>query len=208
MKNTTIAVLSFLWFWANFASNNNHVSAEAGLKPNIMKTFKKTFLVLMAVVAVSLTSCKKDDDGGDGGGAGEGTMTANVSGSGSFTSMEIATVATETTQAGVTTIRVQGSNAEGRAIVLTISPYEGTGTYEISENSVFTFATYSETDVNNPLDTQFWNAPYENSGVVGEIQISEKTDTNIKGTFNFLGKNPDNGSEKSITDGSFNVNFQ
>ncbi len=43
-----------------------------------MKTFKKSILVLMAVMAISLTSCKKDDDGGGGGGAASGTVEAKV----------------------------------------------------------------------------------------------------------------------------------
>ncbi|MCB0456671.1 MAG: DUF6252 family protein [Flavobacteriaceae bacterium] len=170
-----------------------------------MKTFKILSLFLFA--GLVLASCKKDDDGGNGGGAGEGTVTAKINGS-TFTSLEIATVATEVTQAGVTTVRIQGSNSDGLGIVLTISPYEGTGTYEISDASVFTYATYIETDINNPLNSQSWNAPFESSGVVGEIKISEKTDTKIKGTFNFTAKNPDDNTTKQITEGSFNANFQ
>ena len=40
-----------------------------------------------------------------------------------------------------------------------------------------------------------------------EIKVSEVTNTNIKGTFNFKGKNAD-GSFKDVTEGSFDVNFQ
>ena len=79
IQNTTIAVLYTVWVWNNFVSTNNHVSASGGtLNPNSMKTFKKSILVIMAIVAVSLTSCKKDDDGGGGGGAGSGTVVAKV----------------------------------------------------------------------------------------------------------------------------------
>lgn len=171
-----------------------------------MKTLNKTILVLMAVIAVSLTSCKKDDDGGgDGGGgqAGSGQIIAKVNGN-NFTSMEIASKATLASG----TLILQGSDASGKGIFITMNNYDGVGTYEFSDSNVFTVGTYIETDINNPQNSKTWTAPYEGSGVVGEIRISEKTDTNIKGTFNFTGKNVNgDNSLKNITDGSFNLNF-
>ncbi len=172
-----------------------------------MKNFKKSILVLMAVVAVSLTSCKKDDDGGGGGSAGSGTVVAKVGGS-NFKSMEIASTATETTAGGSTTITIQGSDANGKGIFIYINNYDGIGTYEFSDSNVFVNATYVEANINNPLDSKTWSAPYTDSGVVGEVSISEKTDTKIKGTFNFTAKNV-NGDQslKNITDGSFNLDL-
>lgn len=172
-----------------------------------MKIFNKTILVFMAVVAISLTSCKKDDDGGGGGQAGSGTVVAKVGGS-DFKSMEGASIATQTTGGGITKVTIQGSDASGKGIVITIHNFDGTGTYEFSDADVFVVGTYIETDINNPQNSQTWTAPYENSGVVGQLKVSEKTDTNIKGTFNFTGKNV-NGDQslKNITDGSFNLNF-
>ncbi len=175
-----------------------------------MKFINKTILVLMAVVAVSLTSCKKDDDGGDGGGgqAGSGTVVAKVNGSG-FTSMEIASTASITNAGGTSTVSLQGSDASGKGIFIIINSFEGTGTYEFSDSNVFVVATYIEVDINNPQNSQTWSAPYQGSGIVGEVVVSEKTDTNIKGTFNFTAKNV-NGDQslRNITDGSFNLNFQ
>ena len=102
-------------------------------------------------------------------------------------------------------IRVQGSNSDGEGMVLTIMGFEGTGTYELGgEISIFTNAIYTETDLSNPMDTQTWLAPYDET-IVGEIQVSEKTATNIKGTFSFSGKNEEGGTIKEVTSGSFNV---
>ena len=162
----------------------------------------------MAIVAVSLTSCKKDDDGGGGGAAGSGTVVAKVGGS-NFRSLEIASTASQSSGGGTTTITLQGSDADGKGIFIIINNYDGTGTYEFSDSNVFVTATYVEANINNPMDSQTWSAPYQNSGVVGEVNISEKTDTKIKGTFNFMAKNV-NGDQsiKNITDGSFDLNFQ
>ena len=168
-----------------------------------MKTLNKTILLLMAVIAVSLTSCKKDDDGGGGGSAASGTLAAKVDGS-SFNSMEMTSFATLTSG----TLILQGSNASGKAISIIINHYDGIGTYEFSDSNVFVVGTYVETNINDPMNSQTWTAPYDNSGVVGEVKISEKTDTNVKGTFHFTAKNS-NGDQslKSITDGSFNLEF-
>ncbi len=163
----------------------------------------------MAVVAVSLTSCKKDDDGGDvgGGQAGAGTIAAKVNGS-NFSSMEIASRATISTGGGTTTLILQGSDASGKGIVITMNNFDGVGTYEFSDSNVFMVGTYIETDISNPQNSNTWTAPYEGSGVVGEVKISQKTDTAIKGTFNFTGKNVNgDNSLRNVTDGSFDLNF-
>ena len=174
-----------------------------------MKKLKNSILVLMAVMAISLTSCKKDDDGGSGGGgqAGAGQIVASVNG-GNFTSLEITSKATQSSGGGTTTLILQGSDASGKGIFITMNNFDGVGTYQFSDSNVFLVATYIETNINNPTDSQTWTAPYQDSGIVGEIKISEKTDTNIKGTFNFTGKNV-NGDQslRNVTDGSFNLNF-
>lgn len=172
-----------------------------------MNTIKKTILVLMAVVAVSLTSCKKDDDGGGGGSAGSGQIVANIGGT-NFSSLAITSAARISTGGGVTIVTLQGNDSSGNAIVMIINGFEGPGTYEFTDENVFVTGSYMKIDVNNPTDAQTWSAPYNGSGVVGNIKVSEKTDALIKGTFNFTGKNMNgDGSLKNITDGSFNLNF-
>lgn len=174
-----------------------------------MKTFNKTILVLLAVVAISFTSCKKDDDGGDGGGnGGAGLVSAKVNGT-TFTSLEITSFAIVVSQSGFSSLAVQGNDASGKAISLQLSGYEGVGTYEISDSNVFSLVSYGEIDVNNPTNGETWFAPYENSGVVGEVKVSEQTDTRVKGTFQFMAKNQ-NGDQsiRNITEGTFDVKIQ
>lgn len=169
-----------------------------------MKTIK--FLSLFLFASLIITSCKKDDDGGDDSTAAAGTITAKVNGT-TFTSIELATTANQVTAQGVTTITIQGSDASGKGIVMIINAFDGVGTYEITDSNVFTSATYLEANVNNPTNSQTWTAPFQDSGVVGQIQISNKTDTNIQGTFNFTAKNSNDQSERNITEGSFNMNL-
>ncbi|MDC8001075.1 DUF6252 family protein [Aequorivita todarodis] len=172
-----------------------------------MKLFNKTILVLMAVVAVSLTSCKKDDDGGGGGDAASGTVSAKVSGA-SYNSDPLVTSAVRSDANGVSTLMITSNTMNGKNITLSINGgFDGVGTYSIGGGpNVFGNASYTEVDVNNPTNSEIWVAPYDTS-VAGEIKVSEISSTNIKGTFNFKGKNAD-GTFKDITEGSFNVDFQ
>lgn len=157
----------------------------------------------MSMSLVTLSSCSSDDDGGGGGQAAQGTITAKIDGS-SFTSLEITSFASLTTGGGQTTLVMQG-NTSSQAINMLIIGYNGEGTYELSDDNVFRSASYIEPNVNDPINSQTWNAPYQDSGVIGEINVSEETDTTIKGTFNFTAKNSNDGSTKSITEGSFNL---
>lgn len=172
-----------------------------------MKSFSKTILVLLAVVAISLTSCKKDDDGGDGGGATSGTVSAKVAGS-NYNSDPALTSATRTDGNGTSSITITANTMNGKNITLSvIGGFEGVGSYNIGGGAnVFGNASYTEVDVANPTNSETWVAPFDES-VAGEISVSEVSNTNIKGTFNFKGKNAD-GTFKEITEGSFNVNFQ
>ncbi|SRX54586.1 DUF6252 family protein [Aequorivita sp. CIP111184] len=172
-----------------------------------MKTFNKTILVLMAVVAISLTSCKKDDDGGDGGGgAASGTVSAKVNGS-SYNSEPLLTSAVRSDANGTSTLLITANTMNGKNITLSIAGgFDGVGSYNIGGGAnVFNTANYTEIDAGNPTDAQIWTAPFDTS-VAGEIKVSDISSTNIKGTFNFRGKNAD-GTFKEITEGSFNVNF-
>lgn len=168
-----------------------------------MKNLKQFMLLVMAVSMVSLTSCSKDDDGGDAGTAGEGTITAMVNGT-QFTSLEITTAANTVTGGGITFLTIQGNTAT-QVVNLNISGYEGVGTYELSDNNVFITASYGEPNVNDPLNLPTWSAPYQDSGVVGQIKISADADGRVKGTFNFTGKNSIDDTLKTITDGSFDI---
>jgi len=160
-------------------------------------------LLVLTISVVSFTSCSKDDDGGSGGDAASGTIQAKVNGS-TFSSLEITSFANKTSGGGQTTLILQG-NTSSQAINMIIIGYDGVGSYELSDNNVFISASYLEPNISSPMNSPTWNAPYQDSGVVGEINISEETDTHVIGTFNFTAKSTNDGSTKTISDGSFNL---
>ena len=161
----------------------------------------------MLAVTTILSSCSSDSSSSGGASAALGTMQAKA-GSTNFTSMTAATFAHKNTSGGVTTIIIQGSDASGKAIQLIITGASGTtGTYQISDTaSISTIASYTEVNTTT-FTSQTWAAPYEGSGNVGSVTISEITDTNVKGTFTFTGKNESGTDTKAVTDGAFNINF-
>jgi len=175
-----------------------------------MKTLKKiSILFLVAVLSTAAISCAGDDDGGGPGpSAAEGTITASVGGN-NFTSITQGTTAMKVAVGGTYTITIQGTDLGGRQIQLILNGVDGeTGTYEISQEAAIS-AIGSYIEVNTATFTsQTWVAPFEDSGVAGSITITEISDTNIKGTFNFTARNQEDAQDsKEITGGSFNVNF-
>jgi hypothetical protein len=175
-----------------------------------MKTIKNFMLLLMTISLVSLTSCKSDDDGGDGGNAPSGTLTARIDGT-NYQSLDISSSATVANNGQ--NLIIIASNSDGNAFAITIVGYSGPGTYPLGGGAnIFNSASYTETDVdlNNPQNstTEIWQAPYDDTQV-GEINISEETETKVIGTFNFSGKNV-NGDQsvKNVTEGSFNLTKQ
>ncbi|MTE26704.1 DUF6252 family protein [Winogradskyella ouciana] len=175
-----------------------------------MRTLKNFMLLVMTVSLVALTSCKSDDDGGGGGDAPSGTLTASVDGT-NFQSLDISSSATVANNGQ--NLIIIASNSDGNAFAITIIGYSGPGTYPLGGGAnIFNSASYTETDVdiNNPQNstTEIWQAPYDDTQV-GEINISEETDSKVIGTFNFSGKNV-NGDQsvKTITNGSFDLDKQ
>lgn len=159
--------------------------------------------MLLILVIASLSSCSKDDDGGGDGGAVSGIIKAKVNGA-EFSTMEITSFATMASGGGQNTLVLQGNTAT-QGINMNIFGYEGVGTYELKDSNVFITASYIEPKVSDPTNSPTWNAPYQNSGVIGEIKISEETSTHVIGTFSFKAKSTNDGSTKEITDGSFNL---
>jgi hypothetical protein len=168
-----------------------------------MKTIKHISLALVLAVTTILSSCSSDSGSGGGGSAAAGTIKAKA-GSTNFTSLTQASFAMM--QGGM--LVIQGSDATGKAIQLVIAGATEAGTYTISDdNAISVVGSYTEVNLGT-FDSTTWAAPYENSGAVGTITISEITTTAVKGTFNFTGKNQEGTDTKAITNGSFNVNFQ
>jgi len=174
-----------------------------------MKTIKFICACFLVTSSLFLTSCSSDDDGGGGGNAAAGTIRAKVNGT-TVTTLEMVTFAT---QVG-SVMQIQGNTGgtSSKAFVMNIMTFDGVGTYDIGGGSTGlgqANVSYVETtvDLSNPAapNIKTWNAPFEGGEKVGEIKVSEVTDTNIKGTFFFTAKNVDDGSTKEITEGSFNI---
>lgn len=172
-----------------------------------MRHLKNIMILFMVLTVGTFTSCSSDDDGGDPGDttAAAGTITAKIDGA-NFTSLQLTTFANLVNAGGVSTLTIQG-NTDSQAFNLLINGYDGVGTYEISDAGIAIIASYIEPNITDPMNTQTWSAPYANSGVIGEINISEETANGVKGTFFFTGKNANDDSTKVITDGQFNVEF-
>lgn len=168
-----------------------------------MKRINQLWVLLLTITLLSFNSCSSDDDGGATNQASQGTISAKINGV-NFTSLEITSFASLTTGGNQTTLTMQG-NTTTQAISMIIIGYDGVGTYQLTDANVFRSASYIEPNINDPINSPTWNAPFENSGVIGEINISEDTATTIQGTFNFTAKNVNDGSTKSITDGVFNL---
>lgn len=178
-----------------------------------MRNLKQFMLFVMIGSLITLTSCSSDDDSGDGGGgsAASGTLSARIDGT-SYQSMEISSSATITAVGGVNNLLIIASNSDGNAFALSIFGYEGAGTYKLTgaDIAVTNTGSYTEADVSDPMNPsiEIWQAPYDNTEV-GEIVVTEETDTKVKGNFSFTGKNVNgDNSVKNIAEGAFNLDKQ
>ena len=166
---------------------------------------KKIKLICAFVVVTTFTlfsSCSSDDNGGGGGNAAAGTIKGKVNGT-MVTSSSQLTQANKVSVGSTTSLTMQGTNFDGKGFSFVINNFTGTGTYEIGgSSSVFVVANYIEGSVSA---TNIWSAPFDTDALRGQISFSESTDDKVKGTFNFTAKNPNDNTEKEITEGSFNV---
>lgn len=169
-----------------------------------MKSIKHISFALVLAVTTILSSCSSDSSSGGSGSTALGTMKAKIAGS-NWTSMSVATAATHQN----TMLIIQGSDATGKAIQLMVGGVTEPGTFQISDTSgINAIASYTQANISNPMASLTFAAPYEGSGNVGTITVTDLTATNVKGTFSFTGKNQAGDDTKAITNGSFNVNFQ
>jgi hypothetical protein len=178
-----------------------------------MRHFKNFMILVMTLSAITFTSCSSDDDGGGDpgpGGAASGVLVAKVDGA-NYQSLEISSSATVAN--GGQNLIIIATNSDGNAFSFTIIGYDGPGTYPLGGDlNIFNSASYTETnvDINNPQNstTEIWQAPYSDE-VVGELRVTEETDTKVIGNFDFTCKNVGGDqSIKTIIDGSFNLGKQ
>lgn len=156
-----------------------------------MKTLK---LIFVFTIILGILSCSDSSDE-EIGLSGEGTLTAKVDGS-NFEALSVAVGATISNNV----VAIQGSNSEGEYIRLNISNYNGVGTYTTGNSiSNVSSAMYG---LVNPVIA--WVSTFDIGS--GTIEITEDTDSAIKGTFSFTGVNSDgNTTSKTVTEGNFNA---
>jgi len=178
-----------------------------------MRSLHSALVALCAIAIVALTpSCSSNNTGPDGG-AQPGTIVATVNGR-TFTTLTMTTNASQIEAAGITTLMIQGNTGgtSSDAITLSVVGINGTGTYPIGGGpNIANIASYSsiKVDMSNPGKPEIgtWQAPY-NEMKVGEIVITELTESVVKGTFYFDAKNTGgDGSVVKITSGAFNIEF-
>lgn len=162
-----------------------------------MKNF--LFLPLLAILLFT-SSCKKE----------ESTPTNNTT---TATQEMVATfdgsqwtatvITTQTPLAGVRII--SGTNPlNGRSIVLTVNSITKTGDYDIGG-----FANTNTATLVMGLTTYSTQSLDINAPAVGKVTITELTDSQMKGTFNFSATNTAVATDtKSISGGRFAINLK
>ena len=164
---------------------------------NTLKTISK-FILLTAVFGLTLTSCNKDDDNPVyPTGAGDYFLNAKVNDANYANSAYFAPTAS--ISAG--TLAIQSSNDGGNSIQIRIADYTGVGMYNVGGNVVAGYVNYTTL-------TPF--KAYTSVRGTGSVEITEVTDTYIKGTFMaFSPENDENSTAAvTITDGDFKVKRQ
>ena len=163
---------------------------------------KQLFLFLILSSAFLATSCNDDDM--SGGSDGDDLFTAKIDG---------------------TDYRAEGTNAYATLFSVdnTIAIY-GTGTpgteaypllfVAFDENNTGDVGTY-EMGLGKPVVGTYTNSAAEftygtaSDQASGTLEITERTETRVKGTFSFTGVNLSDTSDRvEITDGSFDVTIQ
>lgn len=157
----------------------------------------KYIVLLLGIVAVSFSACKKDDSNDDNNGNGNpptGSMSLKVGGK-SWTANFGVTVVK---MGDVTSVTGTG---DGKSCNISMYQLNGTGTFPIGGQTVNSnVATWSE----GTGSENIYVATFQQGG--GSITITELTSTRISGTFNFVAKNDQN-YERDITEGSFVAYF-
>jgi len=164
---------------------------------------KSKGLFFVAMFCMTLLYCESSDNA-TGTENGE-FLRANIDGnpfvsSSSFDSVTVSKITTD----GVTTLIIQGVDDSGSAIVLVASEYNGEETYDLSFDSNPDDASGSGLYFNQEAA---WNSLDGESGM-GSITIDTETETEIIGTFEFVGYDGNNqNSSRDVTNGRFEARF-
>lgn len=178
-----------------------------------MRTLKQFMLFTMLFGAFAFSSCSSDDDGGNSGGNGGGGgnggnefLTAKIDGADFAAAQSPAVIVGAQSTNGV--LVVQGGNNNGDTISMTISSYNGVGTYTTGDQIANTNGImYLE--INPSSNSWASNLATAALGTLqpGTIEITSDNGTTVEGTFSFEGYNANDMSVKMVTQGEFKANF-
>jgi|GEM_PF-2320230 len=161
-----------------------------------MKQFGNYFLMLFVAIALTTTSCSKDDDSSDGGFTpGETMMTAKIDGE-NFVATYTESIKGEVE--GSQMVFITGEDASGKQIIITIHNFTGSGTYTVSEGG--TTGSFAHILYWDEVQQEGWWGMDGGKVVVTNYLPNER----IKGTFHFELNNL-NETQKSVTDGNFEM---
>lgn len=162
-------------------------------KLQAFKMFAKTGFI---AAALFLTACSDDDNGGGGTPAGFHLKAkvggANYSNSDLFEPMAVLTN---------NVLMIQSSDNNGDAIQIQITNFDGVGTYESGNNNLLNgYINYMDMGATIGQFTSYTSVRGD-----GIVEITEITDTEVKGTFSATVFENVDGSTNSIeiTDGTF-----
>lgn len=158
-----------------------------------MKALKQISILLFT--ALMMISCSSDDNNPTGAN-GEEFLTAKVDGA-DFSSFADAIAATIGSGGTGDVLAVQGSNTSGDFIRLNIVNYNGVGTYTTGDN----ISNTSSVSYGTVQPIANWISTFDVGS--GTVEITEDTDTYVKGTFSFTGLNSSDSTTKTITEGEF-----
>lgn len=173
---------------------NHQITKSMKLKSFLASNFSKLFILLLALT-FTFSSCKKEEE--DTAPNSEGSITAKVNGQPFDATLSVQA----TLSSSVFAFAGSGTTSANdvRQINISIADYNGTGTYNFSVAG--STAIWSEgTSASDIYTANFIIGS-------GQVVITEVTDSEIKGTFEFTGSNAGGGGSetRTITEGKFNV---
>ncbi|MEP2935920.1 MAG: DUF6252 family protein [Gilvibacter sp.] len=179
-----------------------------------MKTLSNLCKYSFIFLALLMTACDKDDDAttdpdDDTTAAGAEFLTAKIDGVAFEAAQDPAVIvgAQIGSSGSIQVLVFQGGTNAGETISISITNYDGPGTY-VTGDSVdnASGANYITID---PLAT--WQSSFATAFVggleLGEIVITSDDGEVVEGTFSFEGYNADDESSKMITEGKFKANI-
>lgn len=157
----------------------------------------KRFALLSLLFAALLLSTGCDSGGDDDGSGDPGTFVAKIDGT-DFQALTAVPVFAASGVGGQPQLTITAASQTLTTFNITLIPFDGEGSYGFGQGSIAQVGVSSG-------GTQGKGYLASKAGD-GSIEITERTDAGVAGTFSFTARN-DDGTSVQITDGRFNLRF-